>query len=81
MSKWHANRERKAAHKQLNRFSIRKLYRVSGGQIDYSDPYYRVRPKGYDTVLFDVTRPSHVALSDFEQMMDAVKTMTEATPR
>jgi hypothetical protein len=81
MSKWHEGRRRKEAQRELNRFSIQKRYQLTDGKLDYSKPLYRFRPKGFDTTLFDVVKPPHTSVADFEAVMDAVQTLTWTTPR
>ncbi len=76
MSKWRQGRRRNEAHRELNRYGVSKRYGVTNGQIDYDRPYYRVRPRGFDTILFDVRKPETTATSDFERFMDAVQALS-----
>lgn len=63
-------RRRNEALQALSRFDIRRVY-------NNGNPFYRVRPRGFDTILFDVHRPAHVASTDFDTIMTSIETLAE----
>lgn len=64
------------------RFNIQRRYARNGdGAIDWSAPVsFTVRPKGFQTVLFNITKPDTTAIDDFVALMDAVSNLTGMTP-
>lgn len=80
MSSVRQGRRRNEAHRTLNRFRLTLTYPVLPvGGLDYNNPIYRVRPRGFDTVLMEIKRPAHVAVADFTAFWDAVRTMSDIT--
>lgn len=70
-------RSKAAALRVLPKFQVSRVYPWRDGKRDYTSAYYRVRPRGFDTVLFEITRPAHVACNDFERFMDAIVKLSE----
>lgn len=61
----------------LTQFKITRMLSVKNGNVDYDDPFYRVRPRGFGTVLFEVHKPEHCFVDDFERFMDAIVYLSE----
>lgn len=68
------------SRRALGRFAIEKRYYYKSGtkETDWSNPFYRVRPRGFSTVLFDITKPEQTASADFERFMDAVQYLSRS---
>lgn len=68
MSKWHQGRRRNESLRALASFKVNRVW---------NENTYRVRPRGFDTILFEIMKPDHVAEADFRKIMDAVVTLSD----
>jgi hypothetical protein len=67
------------SRRALQNYRVERVYRfkADGSSIDYSNPFYKVRPRGFNTVLFEVSKPAHCSASDFMRFMDAVDKLSQ----
>jgi hypothetical protein len=64
------------------RFNIQRRYAHNAdGTVDWSVPVaFTVRPKGFDTELFKITKPETTSIHDFVAFMDAVANLAGMAP-
>jgi hypothetical protein len=75
MSKWQQGRDRNRSLRELTRYTVRRVW--EGGEVRR----FRIRPRGFDTVLFEIVRPEGCSEADFKRFADAIQTLSDLPPK
>lgn len=73
---------RAKALRTLQRFDIERIFTYKDGRTDWSVCRWRVRPRGFHTLLMVIDKPEYVHTDDFTDLMGAIEELSrEPAPR
>lgn len=67
---------RAKALRTLRRFDIERIFAYKDGRTDWSVCRWRVRPRGFHTVLLTIDKTEHMHTDDFINLMGAIEELS-----